>query len=63
MIVREILQEPFKVIAIFDWFNDFTDTRQWLSGQCMTDAYAAEVLRLLDAANDIQKRRARLGLS
>lgn len=60
MIVREILQDPFKVVAIFDWFNDFKDTRQWLSQQCMADAYAAEVLRLLDAANDIQKRRAKL---
>ena len=29
MIVREIKKDPFKVLACFDWFNDYKDTRSW----------------------------------
>jgi len=29
MIVREIKANPEKVLAIFDWFNDYKDTRSW----------------------------------
>jgi len=34
MIVREIKQEPEKVMATFDWFNDYKDTRSWLRYAC-----------------------------
>ena len=31
MRVREILQDPDKVLATFDYFNDYKDTRDFLS--------------------------------
>lgn len=32
MIVREILQAPKVILAHFDWFNDYKDTKLFLSG-------------------------------
>lgn len=32
MIVREIKADPDGVLATFDWFNDYKDTRSWLLG-------------------------------
>lgn len=29
MIVREIRERPEEVLANFDWFNDFADTKRW----------------------------------
>ena len=31
MIIREILDDPDKELAIFDYFNDYQDTRNFLS--------------------------------
>ena len=30
MIVREILKDPVGVLATFDYYNDYKDTRSWL---------------------------------
>ena len=29
MIIREIKDEPETVLATFDWFNDYDDTKLW----------------------------------
>jgi len=30
MIVRAIVQNPDKMLAVFDYFNDYNDTKRWL---------------------------------
>lgn len=30
MIIREIASDPFGVVANFDWFNDYDDTKRWI---------------------------------
>ena len=41
MIVREIKKDPEKVLAHFDWFNDYKDTRSWCVGQELTEIVSA----------------------
>lgn len=59
MIVREILEDPFKVVAIFDWFNDYKDTRSYLIrviGRGDDRApKAMAVLKLLDAGYQLYR--------
>jgi hypothetical protein len=45
MIVRHILNNPDELLANFDWFNDYKDTRLFLVRQPCTDS----ILKRLDA--------------
>lgn len=33
MIIREIKQQP-ELLETFDWFNDYKDTRRWVTRNC-----------------------------
>jgi len=44
MIVREIREDPSGVIASFDWYNDYDDTKRWVTDNC-----SVGVLEELDA--------------
>lgn len=47
MIVREIKQNRDEILARFDWFNDYKDTRIYALDNC-----DEETVRLLDEGND-----------
>ncbi|NIP54117.1 MAG: hypothetical protein GWN00_01470 [Aliifodinibius sp.] len=34
MLIREIADNPDKVLTNFDWFNDYNDTRSWAAKNC-----------------------------
>lgn len=34
MIIREIAENPNEVLRTFDWFNDYEDTRWWITRNC-----------------------------
>jgi hypothetical protein len=51
MIVREILQDPFAIVANFDWFNDYRDTRRFLVDHGGPETPA--LLAFLDAGNTL----------
>jgi len=60
MIVREILKDTENVLATFDYFNDYKDTRSWAKRNG-----CPHLVKLLDAGNEtwMKERNKRLNLA
>lgn len=52
MIVRELKENPDEVLANFDWFNDYKDTRSWAAFSF------PEILERLDTGFETYRKEA-----